>query len=79
MHVAIERDVLDGIPADNWKTFMRWCEHRQNIDPQDYAPLSKLERHIALTDEDVDRLWNLRLRAIDRGFPSSLLSPPPRR
>lgn len=73
--VTEKRAFLQSIPPENWGVFMRWCEHRPNRSHQDLATLSKLDRHIALTDDEVDQLWNLRLKAIRRGFPMSLLAP----
>ena len=73
--VTEKRAFLQSIPPENWGVFMRWCGHRPNRSHQDLATLSKLDRHIALTDDEVDQLWNLRLKAIRHGFPMSLLAP----
>ncbi|MUH60475.1 hypothetical protein GSD1FS_1846 [Bifidobacterium sp. GSD1FS] len=69
------RTYLTSIPPANWATFMRWCQHRPNPDSKSLAILAKIDHQIELTDDDVESLWNLRLKSIRRGFPASILSP----
>ncbi|PAU68281.1 AIPR family protein [Bifidobacterium criceti] len=70
-----KRSYLQKIPSQNWNIFMRWRERNSNNTQQDLAALGKLERSVELTDAEVELLWDLRSKAIRRGFAASILSP----
>lgn len=73
--IDYQRDFLTAINADDWRIILMWTRNRYILSADILGLVSKIDKHIRLTDAQTTTLWNWREKVIRNGFSASQFAP----
>lgn len=73
--IDYQRDFLTGINDNDWRIILMWTSNRHILSDDILGLISKIDKHIRLTDAQTKTLWEWRKKVIKTGFSSSQFAP----
>lgn len=73
--IDYQRDFLTAINANDWRIILMWTSNRHLLSDDILGLISKIDKHIRLTDAQTKALWEWRKKVIKTGFSSSQFAP----